>query len=317
MTEIAEHATELLERLYDCAAAGEGESETVAAYLDSKGLGADYGFDLINLLDSNGYVEQSSGYGAAAGTITAHGKHAVQHLRAERADPKVRVSQLRTAMLSWLDDREAQRVETSSWEPFLEFAATEEGGGHSERDVRHAAEYLHEHQLIKAVKVAEEIDGWLRPTLTVAGRTCLTDFGGDVAEYLNRGHATSVITDNSTTNNTWVSDNHGNLNVAGDHISQSITNSGLDVAQLLELAGGIDQFAPVLQLPADVEREIVAAAHDLHAEASSASPDRGRLRQLVDKIYVGVKDAAPTVGKKVVLGLIDMALKALSGTGGA
>ncbi|MEU4607440.1 hypothetical protein AB0F43_31025 [Kribbella sp. NPDC023972] len=43
----------------------------------------------------------------------------------------------------------------------------------------------------------------------------------------------------------------------------------------------------------------------------------GRLRQLVDKIYAGVKDAAPTVGKKVVLGLIDMALKALSGTGGA
>lgn len=317
MTEIAEHATELLERLYDCAAAGEGESETVAAYLDSKGLGADYGFDLINLLDSNGYVEQSSGYGAAAGTITAHGKTRCSSCAPSAPTRRsVSVSCARRCCRGWTTarpGRSTHRAGNCSWSS----RRPRRLAAYSERDVRHAAEYLHEHQLIKAVKVAEEIDGWLRPTLTVAGRTCLIDFGGDVAEYLNRGRATPMITDNSTTNNTWVSDNHGNLNVSGDHISQSITNSGLDVAQLLELAGGVDQFAPVLQLPAHVERELVATAHDLHAEASVAAPDRGRLRQLVDKIYAGVKDAAPTVGKKAVLGLVDLALKALGGSGGA
>lgn len=312
MTEIGEHATELLERLYDSALAGDSDTDIVAAYLESNGLAPDYGFDLINLLDSNGYVRQSNTYGAAFGTITANGKLAVEQLRARRADPKIRTGQLRSAMLSWLDERESQRTGTSSWDQFAELAATDDGGGHSERDVRHAAEYLHEHQLIKAIKAWGESDGWLRPALTVAGRTCLTDFAGDVEAYLNRGRATSVITDNSTTNNTWVSDNHGNLNVAGDHISQTVTNSGLDVAQLLELAGGVDQLAPVLRLPAEVQADVVAAAHDLHAEASGAKPDPGRLRQLVDKIYDGIKDAAPTVGKTAVLALVDTAIKALT-----
>jgi hypothetical protein len=33
---------------------------------------------------------------------------------------------------------------------------------------------------------------------------------------------------------------------------------------------------------------------------------------LVDQIYAGVKDAAPTFGKTVALGPVDMALKALA-----
>lgn len=311
-TEIETHAADLLERLYDSDQAGVGEMETVAAYLDSKGLENSYGYDLVDLLAGSGYVNQASTMGGAAGLITAQGKRAVQKLRAERADPKLRFERLRTEMLSWLDDRENRGVATSGWDPFVELVATDEGGGYGERDVRHAAEYLLEHQLIKAIKSSGVTDGWHRPALTVAGRTCLTDLGGDVAAYLRRDHAKPIITNNSTTNNTWVSDNHGNLNVAGEHVSQSNTNSGLDVAQILELAGGVDQLASVLRLPAAVELEIVAAAQELHAEASSRTPDRGRLRQLVDKIYAGVKDAAPTVGKNAVLALVKGAIQALT-----
>jgi hypothetical protein len=151
----------------------------------------------------------------------------------------------------------------------------------------------------------------VRPQLSVAGRTCVTDFGGDVNEYLNRGQAKPPVT-NSTTTNNYVSDNHGNLSIAGENFSQ-VFNAGLDVTDVLELAGGADQLVPVLHLPADREQEIIQTAKQLHAEASGATPDRGRLRQLIDKVIEGVKEAAPTVARKTLLALGDLALRALSG----
>ncbi|ONI79057.1 hypothetical protein BWI15_00320 [Kribbella sp. ALI-6-A] len=135
-------------------------------------------------------------------------------------------------------------------------------------------------------------------------------------EYLNRG-AVRPVANHSTTNTTvHITDNHGNVSVAGQDFAQAITHTGLDaelILNVLELAGGTHQLAPTLKLPADDERRLVETADELHAEASSGKPDRGRIRQLVEKIYDGVKKAAPTVAQKTLEALAEGSIKALTG----
>ena len=311
--EIERQATELLELLYECNKVDGDSGEVVADYLEKEGLDTSYGYTLIDFLGNNGFVKTSSTMGGASGEITATGIQAIQQLWAERADPKVRSGMLRTAMLLWLDQQEERDDAPSSWDPFVDAEPAPEDDGYSKRQILHAAEYLYEHGLVQAISVNEFADGWVRPTLTVAGRTCVTDFGGDVSEYLSRGQTRPIVTNRSTTTNTvHISDNHGNLSVAGEHITQNMTNAGFDVAQILELAGGVHQIAPVLKLEADDERQLIETADELHAEADSDKPDRGRLRQLIDKIYEGLKKAAPTVGQKAVLALADEAIRALT-----
>jgi len=54
-------------------------------------------------------------------------------------------------------------------------------------------------------------------------------------------------------------------------------------------------------------------AEELHAEAASSTPDRGRLRQLVDRLLAGLKEAAPTVASKLLLAAGEAAQKAITG----
>jgi hypothetical protein len=310
-TEIEMHATELLEQLYDHTG---HEQETVTGFLEARSLEMPYGFELIELLEGSGFIQSSSGYGAPSGLVTARGRQAIQQLRADRDDPKVRVQNLREAMLTWLQEQRDRNANPSGWDAFVATAGTEEAGAYTERQIKDQAEYLYEHALIKAVKSWGAPDGWNRPELTVAGRTCLTDFGGDVTAYLNQGQPAPSITTSTVNNNTYVTDNHGNITTGGEQITQSVTNNtGLDVTEILELAGGADQLAAVLGLSTEVEPEFLESAQLLHAEASSDAPDRGRMRQLVDKLRDGALSAAPTVAQKTILALADQALQALNG----
>lgn len=311
MESIEQHARAVMEWMYE---RHPDDDEGPLTYLEHHGLDRQFGYQIVNYLHGQGWVQPRGAFGPPAGRLTPEGIAMAQSAVAERADPRIRGEKLRQAMLLWLDDRETRRLGTSSWDLFLEHAASDEVGGYDEGEVRHGAEYLHEYGLVGAVSVNEERDGWIGPTLKVAGRTCAREFGGDVFRYLNHGRAQQVVTNQSSTTNTvYVSDNHGNLSVAGQDISQAMTNAGLDVTQILELAGGVAQFAPVLRLPADVEHEITEAADQLHAEATNGKPDRGRLRTLVDRISTCVKKAAPTVGQRTLLQLVDQAFKALGG----
>jgi hypothetical protein len=314
-TEIEQHASALLERLYESHKADGESREAVAAFVGAADLSKDYGETLIRLLETNGYVDAFRTLGGSMPTITAAGIHAVQQLQAERADPKTQAANLRTAMLLWLDGQEENSSTPTSWDAFLE--SDEHRDGYSDRQIRHAAEYLSENQLIKALKAWGETDGWLRPGLTVAGRTCVSDFGGDVNEYLNRGTARQVTNHSTTTTNVHVVDNHGNMSVAAQDFTQNITNNtGLDaelILKVLELAGGTHQLAPTLNLPAEDEHQLVEVADELHAEASGDKPNPGRLRQLVEKIYEGVKRATPTVAQKTLEALAEGSIKALAG----
>jgi hypothetical protein len=71
-----------------------------------------------------------------------------------------------------------------------------------------------------------------------------------------------------------ISDNNGNLVINGERFTQNY-NAGIDVAQLLDFAGGVRQMLPVLGLDGSTKGDLAKVAEDLHAEASSPAPDRG------------------------------------------
>lgn len=93
---------------------------------------------------------------------------------------------------------------------------------------------------------------------------------------------------------------------------RSLTSGGPEVADFLELADGVEQLVRVLRLSPDVEQQVIEAAHELRAEASSVVPDHRCLREQVDKINDGLKDASPTVGKRAMLTLVRAARRALA-----
>ncbi|WBQ04380.1 hypothetical protein [Kribbella sp. CA-293567] len=310
-TEIEQHASDLLEQLYECHEANENEGATVARFLEGKGRETSYGYTLIDFLDRHGLVRAANEMGGAWGDITSAGIREVQQLRARRADPKIRTAALRREMLQWLYEQEDNDRHVTGWDSFVE-----DQNDHTERQVRHGAEYLFQHELIKAIGAMGETDGWIRPQLTVDGRACVTDFGGEVSEFLNRG-AARPVTNHSTTNTTFnFTDNKGDMYVAGNDFHQKINNAGLDPQQILmilELAGGTKQMGPTLGLSDDQARQLTETAADLHAEADGEKPNHGRLRQLVDKIYEGVKQATPSVAQKTLVTLAEQSIQALTG----
>ncbi|MFD7161362.1 helix-turn-helix transcriptional regulator [Kribbella sp. NPDC059898] len=79
-----------------------------------------------------------------------------------------------------------------------------------------------------------------------------------------------------------------------------------------ELAEGVKQLAPVLQLPDETERHLTMIADELDAEANATVPDRGCLLQLVHDINEAVATTTPSAGKQAVLRLIVAARSSLS-----
>ncbi|WP_328324404.1 TIR domain-containing protein [Kribbella sp. NBC_00382] len=152
---------------------------------------------------------------------------------------------LERRMLLWLDAQEGNSVNPSTLEPFVQLASTKDGGEYSERQVRLAAEYLYENRLIDAIRVDQEHNGWIRPTLTASGKTCVTDFGADVAEYLIRGQARPVETNLPSASHSSVGDSQVNLSIASD------TAKFREVGRLREQAGDLHDAQVYYQRAAD------------------------------------------------------------------
>jgi hypothetical protein len=309
-TEIASHASRLLEAMYEAYRADTDQDTAIASYLEKAGLDAvQEGFDVVNFAAERGWVNPHHTMGTPRGTITAAGIHTVQDLQAKRADPKVRAALLRAEMLRWLDGQEDEGVQPSSFQDFVD-ALTEDSEKFSEREFRGAAEYLHRNELIAAVHVEEFTDGWIHPRLTPEGREYVTDHGGDVAEFLRERRGGSSTTHHSTT--VHVSDNNGNLVIHGEKFTQN-HNAGINVEDLVTFAGGVRQLLPVLGVDQATQEELGDVAEDLHAEATAPAPDRSRLRQLVGRLLAGVNAAAETVAKTMLIAAGEAAQKAITG----
>ncbi|TDW95371.1 hypothetical protein EV137_2706 [Kribbella pratensis] len=200
-TDIDQHATDLLEAIYEAGRAGRDPDEAISDYLQRAGHDVDYGFQLVDLLASLGLVKPYSTFGTPRAMITPAGIQAMQQLVADRANPKVRSAVLRTEMITWLDAQEEQGVHPGSFQEFADQLVSPLA--FSERELRGAAELLLRHSLIDAVHLEEFTGGWIAPRLTVEGRDCITDCGGDVGEYLRDRRRPGPGNDSSLADDIW------------------------------------------------------------------------------------------------------------------
>lgn len=233
-------------------------------------------------------------------SINAEGMAAVQKIRADRMSPGRRRGELRVRMLTWLADQDHQGG-PADWSGFasgpdIAYYCND----FTEKDIHREADYLQEKGLIRSHKVWNAAPGTVRPTITTDGQDCLVDFGGNVSEYLSRGQRPNQTT--NTTNNVAMTGSTGKITVASDNVVQNV-NSGLDTTKLLDFAGFVRQSIPVIGVDGEEQEALGTQSEELHREASSASPDKGRLRSLTDSILEGLRLAAPTVVQSTAIGL--------------
>jgi hypothetical protein len=303
------HAVGLLDWLYDVNDGAEPAADDLKPYLDRHDLDRHFGFQLVRLLVENGLVDDASTLGGADAIINHRGIVAVQRRRAELKDPVHRAAALRSRMLLWLEVLDKSSETPADWEDFVASDQMVYGAEtFTAREVARAAEYLQHHNLISSMRVDQAPDGMIRPTLTVEGHTCLTDFGGSVADYLSRGQHVA-----NTTNTTFnVADNHGNMAMANENVVQNLSQ-GLDVTKVLELAGLTRQISSTLGLPEETRHELDDEAEELHAEAESTSPDVGKMRRGLNTIGKFLAGASSTAAKTLLLGLAEAATKSITG----
>jgi hypothetical protein len=240
-----------------------------------------------------------------------HLKLRARRRQAELADTRRRAEALRQRMLQWLDQLEEQNQIPVDWSDFETSSHPDYPGKlFSHREVLRAAQYLQHNGLISSVSAGQAADREIRPRLTTEGHACLTDFGGSVASYRDRGRHVSTTTNTNTTIN--VTDNHGNMAMANDNVVQNL-NMGLDVTEVLNLAGLTRQISQTLGLPNNTREELDSAAEKLHEEAESKSPNKGVMRRMIEGIQRLLGDAPTTAAKTMVVGLAEEALRSITG----
>lgn len=304
-TDLELHSAGLLEWLYDNSGQGWTEIPGIDSYLETHEISKDSGYVLVDYLADRGLVKSLHTLGGPDGVITLEGVAFVQRARVERR--KHRIPALRTRMLLWLDEHERSGSHPVDWSSFLVGPDVNyDGDPYTEPEVAREADYLKRHSLINAFEAWGARPGWSRPTLTPAARDCITDHGGNVSDYLNRGNSAASIT------NITMSDNSGNFVVASNEVVQNV-NNGFDARALLDFAGFVRQVSPTLGLTQDKQTELNSVAADLHAAASSPTPEPGRLRRLVNAILDGIRKAAPTVVQTTAITMGEKAIEAITG----
>lgn len=278
----------------------------VSEYVKNEGFPEDSARLLVEHLRHQGLVTAAIAIsGHADAMITSQGITHMQRIHSHREDPAAQARALQSAMLRWLFERERAAEITMEWSGLLSSDRAYLLGDLSLDDVEHEAEYLSDKGLITGRDVEERPRGALWPKLTHAGRDCVMDFKGNVADYNTRGHRGSM------TNHFNVTGNTGNFMIASNNSQQNVT-TGIDTDTLIKFATAVRDSTSILQLPTgDDESELYAQARELDELANSSNPSKGRMKQLVDALMTGLTKAASPIATSIATTLGNDALRAL------
>lgn len=300
---IEEHAQGFLEHL------GESDDADVSTYLAAHQIDIQAGSMLVDYLVDRGWAKDHSTFGEVDCALTGSGLAVAQRLRTERRSPAHRLSNLRARMLTWLEHNRG----TQDWSDFAASEAARFGDADfTWAEIEREAAYLYGHRLITAATIDQAEDGTISPAISAEGRDCLIHFEGDVNQYLNRSARPSAQHTTHNTTTITMADSVGNITNASSHVMQNAI-SGLDTTKVLEFAGAVRQTLPVLGLDDDAQRTVDGQAEELHNEANSAAPNRGKMRQLLDGILEALGSAGATVAQKMVLAAGNEAIQAING----
>lgn len=185
----------LMDWAYDQAAGRFHEIVHVTPFAEAHDVDTGTAFTLVRACRDMGLARDESTFGGAALQLTPAGISAVLARRRRRDDPALRAAAARSGLLRWLYRQELAGVRRA-WPK--QFADTDdamyEGSRLSSIEIDHAAEYLAAKGLIDGTKVYGG-QGLERAAITVDGRDCVTNWGGDVSGYL-RGQQHAATTYN-------------------------------------------------------------------------------------------------------------------------
>ncbi|TGZ12342.1 hypothetical protein DV517_74370 [Streptomyces sp. S816] len=224
------------------------------------------------------------------GTPDAHltdaGRAAIHRLKRLRLDRAARLRYTMDAFHRWLFDTAGDQKPINPVlflaTPASYFAGSEITG----TELHEALAYLSEHKLIKHIDTEP-------PTvaITLQGVSCALT-GGSVQDHVNQPRP-------SATYNTYLPNAKGVIIGEQQNFTQNNTD-GVDPTLFVQLAGYVGQVSPILGLSDKDRVELERVAQDLHTEATSASPEPGRLHQfatqLKDKLLAGATTMAATQG---------------------
>lgn len=258
--------------------------------------------ELIGYLADRRLVKDRTTFGGVDAEIRPDGAALVQRVRTARAAPTQRARRaaaVQTHLLWWLDSQDTRPASVA--DALADLRDDDLGTPFAARDIDRAAGYLFDKGLITGHRTWQS--QLLRPELTHDGRTCVTDFGGNVSDYLN-----AVTLGGNTTMNITAG-SHNNIAV-GNHNVQT-TTTGLDTAKVLEFAQFVREVIPALGLSTEQQGVLDLEVQELQDQADSPAAEPGVLRGLITKIVTALGAGTSTAIQTIATGLGEQALESV------
>jgi len=224
----------------------------------------------------------------------------LQAIRAKRTNRLERNAYARNVMLQWLYDHEEERVRSLAEminDPQVHFY----GDALTSDETGRAFSYLREQSMVRARRAFG--GDVLTPRITARGIACV-ESGKTVADFTNPRHGGGNVY------HTYLPNAQGVIVGEQQNFTQN-NNAGIDPSVFIRLAGYLGQVSATLGLEDSERIELERAAQELHAAATSTSPEPGRLQSLTSRIVDGLTNAAGTIAGQVALQMGQDALGSL------
>ncbi|MFE7434791.1 hypothetical protein ACFU78_17480 [Streptomyces tendae] len=233
-------------------------------------------------------------------SLASAGVAELQAIRRKRTNRLERNTYVRNVILQWLYDHEGERVRSLAEvinDPQVHFY----GDTLTSDETRRAFSYLREQSMVRA-RAAFGGDAVI-PRITARGIACV-ESGKTVADFTDPQHSGGNVY------NTYLPNAQGVIVGEQQNFTQT-NNAGVDPSAFIQLAGYLGQVSATLGLEDSERIELERAAQELHAAATSTSPDPGRLQSLTSRIVDGLTNAAGTIAGQIALQMGQDALGSL------
>ncbi|MFD9057569.1 hypothetical protein ACFWCM_19915 [Streptomyces albidoflavus] len=229
--------------------------------------------------------------------LTDAGRTAVHRLKKLRLDRAARLRCTMDAFHRWLFDTAGDQKPINPVlflaTPAAYFAGSEITG----TELHEALAYLAEHHLIEHIDTEP-------PTVAITPRgvSCALT-GGSVQDHVNQPRPGAAY-------NNFMPNAKGVIIGEQQNFTQNNTD-GVDPTLFVQLAGYIGQVSPILNLSDEDRVELERVAQDLHDEATSSSPEPGRLHQFATQLKDKLLDGATTIAATQGIQMAEQALATL------
>jgi hypothetical protein len=164
-------------------------------------------------------------------------------------------------------------------------------------ELHEALAYLAEHQLIKYIETHP-----VTVAITPQGVRCALA-GGRVQDHVGQQRP-------GTTYNNFLPNAQGVIIGEQQNVTQNNT-AGIDPSAFVQLAGYVGQISNTLGMPAPDRVELERVAQELHDEATSPSPEPGRMRQFTNQVKAMLVEVGSTAAAQVGIQMAEQALGTL------